>query len=201
MPRFPLYALATVLIAPTLNTHASDSLSAHVHGQAELMLALDDNRIEVLLTSPQYNLVGFEHEPANKQQRQALTDAVAWLQHTPLVNTLDGRCSLASAVVEQHSGNEHGEHGEDGHEEHDEHDHEAHAHGNHDHDDHGSEGGRHTDIEVTQTLNCRGAIDTLTTPLPTRFDKVEALDVQWVGNRGQGATRLGAGQSTVRLPR
>ena len=67
--------------APTV---AQQNLQAHQHGMAELQVAISGEQIDVLLLSPAYNLVGFEHPPRSAEQHQTVESAVDWLKHTAL---------------------------------------------------------------------------------------------------------------------
>lgn len=40
---------------------AADNPGAHEHGHARLQMAVEENRIDLMLNSPAYNLAGFEH--------------------------------------------------------------------------------------------------------------------------------------------
>ncbi|MEQ1635782.1 MAG: DUF2796 domain-containing protein [Methylococcales bacterium] len=56
------------------------ALGPHVHGEALLQIAIDQNEISIDFDSPLDNLLGFEHAPANEQQRQAVKTMVTRLQ-------------------------------------------------------------------------------------------------------------------------
>lgn len=45
---------------------------AHVHGAAKLQIAVEGERLEVVLVSPLENLVGFEHAPRSAKERKAV---------------------------------------------------------------------------------------------------------------------------------
>lgn len=173
----PALALATLPAA----TLASDNPGSHQHGHARLQMAIEGERIDVLLLSPAANLVGFEHPPETDEQREKVAGLEAWASQTPLINTGSGSCTVNQADVHGTwpAGNE------------DKHD--------HDHD-HQHEG--HADIEISQTLACPGlsAGGELETTVMVRFPAMEQLDVQWVSPQNQGGTRLTSGQSrfTVR---
>ncbi|MEE4331286.1 MAG: DUF2796 domain-containing protein [Wenzhouxiangella sp.] len=53
--------------------------AAHVHGEATGTLAVDGGLVELELTLPGFNLVGFEHAPRTPEQQAALDGAVAFL--------------------------------------------------------------------------------------------------------------------------
>lgn len=186
----PCSALFLILLLP-VSTQAADNPAAHQHGHAELSLAIDRTRIDLLLESPAYNLAGFEHAPQTEAQRQQLARVREWLQTRPLVDTVPASCRLIDSQVDQTHG----------------HDHEAaeHEHGaaEHDHDHDTGEHGHHSDFEVTQTLECPGLADSdkLTTPLLTETEHMEELAVRWAGSRGQGGLHLHGEEGVIELGR
>ncbi|MBZ0334917.1 ZrgA family zinc uptake protein [Marinobacter sp. AL4B] len=170
-----LYAFPTV---------AQQNLQAHQHGMAELQVAVSGEQIDVLLLSPAYNLVGFEHPPRSAEQHQTVKSAVDWLKHTALVDTPHQQCSPEQSHVMTNWDDQHADH----------HDH-SHRH------DHDSSG--HSDIEITQRLHCPGLsdINELQTELFDRFPGVEQINAQWVSPKGQNGTRLTPGKHQFRLGR
>lgn len=166
------------LLAGTVT--ASENPGAHQHGHAGLSFAVGGNKVEVMFVSPAYNVVGFEHEARTEAQARALKEANDWFTGTPFINTPDSTCTLISSEV-HHSGQEQ----------------EQHLEGN-EHEDHG---GGHSAYEVIQRLECPGVQDatTLSTPLTTRLERLEHLDVQWAGAMAQGATRLEHGEQAIEL--
>lgn len=173
-----------------LSANASDNPGAHQHGHAELQVALDGNQIDLIFTSPAYNLLGFEHRARTDDQKALVKETEEWLEHTPLINTPDASCKVASAEVYHEAGDGSGDHHDHGHGSngHDHHEHNEHEHNEHEH----SEGYGHSDFEVTQVLNCTGlaSAEALLIPLTERFPEIEDLGVQWVWSGGQGSTRL-----------
>ncbi|WP_296935099.1 DUF2796 domain-containing protein [uncultured Marinobacter sp.] len=171
---------ATILTASA--TFASDNPGAHQHGHAELQLAQEGKQIDLIFTSPAYNLLGFEYRARSDEQKALVEQVTNWLGQTPLADTREGSCTVMNAVVHHQAGSD--DHGHnDGHD--------------HDHPNESS----HSDFEVTQTLNCSGlqASQSLVTPLTTRFSGIEHLGIQWVWSEGQGSTQLGHGESTFEL--
>ncbi|MGF2734144.1 ZrgA family zinc uptake protein [Marinobacter sp. DUT-1] len=177
-PGYRLLLLPLTLLAAAATS--GENPGAHQHGHAELSFAVDGSKVEVMFASPAYNVVGFEHEVRTEAQSQALNEANDWFAGTPLINTPDGTCSVISSDV-HHSGQEQEHEGRE--------------------DDHGDHGGGHSAFEVIQTLECPGVQDasTLTTPLTTRFERLEHLQAQWAGATSQGATRLEHGERTIEL--
>ena len=168
---------------------ASENPGAHEHGHAVLQAAFEGSRIDLVLETPAYNLAGFEHAPRTDDEKARLAAIGQWLGDTPLITTEQGTCTVTAATVEL-TGMEtaedeaHGDH----HDHHD--DHHDHGHDEHDHDDHSQT--THSEYEVSQQIECDSvpASQTLTTPLLSRFEKLQELAVEWVHSSGQGSTRL-----------
>ncbi|WP_150911049.1 ZrgA family zinc uptake protein [Marinobacter halotolerans] len=157
---------------------AADNPGAHEHGHAALQLAIENNRMELIFTSPAYNLAGFEYQARTEEEKQQLANIRQWLETTPLINTESATCALKSATVSL--GGETGSHD--------------------DHDHHGEETS-HRDYEVTQQLSCdKLAPDVqLTSPLPARFPQLEELEIEWVGAGGQGGSLVTPANRTFRV--
>lgn len=184
--------LASCALAPA--AFAAESLGAHEHGQARLQMALENNQIDLIFTSPAYNLAGFEYEARTKEEKKLLADIHRWLETTPLINTSSGACTVAAVTVEL--GGDDKSHG--GHDHHkDGHHHDKHQ------GDHQDGGETHRDYEVTQQLACEGISvnDTFTSPLPERFPELEKLTIEWVGPSGQGSTVMTPESRTFGLSR
>ncbi len=139
-------------------------LGAHVHGAAELDVAVDaaSGAALVVLSGAAYNFFGFERAPASDEERAAIDAAYEAFERAPVAFPAAAGCTLDTVEVEAvrgghghshgHShGHDHGhdhdhDHGDDGHDHHggDHHGHgedydHGHGHGHgHDHDhDHG----------------------------------------------------------------
>lgn len=114
-----LTLLSALLLSPAL-TNAADNPGSHQHGAAQLQLAIDGNRIDLLLQSPAHNLLGFEHSPKTDEQRAQVAELIEWMESTPLVQANNADCRLDSAKLVAgspgHSGH-HGKHGHHGHHE------------------------------------------------------------------------------------
>lgn len=207
----PLVVLASVLaLAAAGPAMAADNPGAHEHGHAVLQMAVEDNRIDLMLTSPAHNLAGFEHEPRNDEQRDRLADINQWLETTALVDTATPGCHVTAASVQlgeemggdhdEHHGKHHGEHHKEHHKEHhgDKGHHDHHDEDHHDrHKQHHGHGDKHKqathrEYEVSQQLACEGigASQEFTSALMERFAELEELTVEWVSPSGQGSARL-----------
>ncbi|ELR63209.1 aspartic acid-rich protein [Photobacterium marinum] len=116
---------------------------AHVHGVVEFNIAQDGQDLLMEITAPGADVVGFEHAPTNKQQHQALDNAIKQLNNanTLFAFTKAAGCKLTDTNVTETLTAHHDDHEEHNHEahdhdHHDEHDHEAHDHDHHDEHDH-----------------------------------------------------------------
>ncbi|MFN2360134.1 MAG: DUF2796 domain-containing protein [Marinobacter sp.] len=169
----PLLTLASLLAFTATPVMATDNPGTHEHGHAVLQLAVEDNRIDLMLTSPAYNLAGFEHEARTDEQEVRLEEIRQWLESTALVNTETQGCRVTAASVQL------GEEMEDHHDDH--HGHE---------DDHGE--ATHREYDVSQQLECEviGASQELRSALMDRFQDLEELTIEWVTPSGQGSARL-----------
>jgi hypothetical protein len=165
-----ILAVTSILTASSLS--ASDNPGAHQHGHAELQLAIEGNQIDLTFTSPAYNLLGFEHRAPTEEQKALVIQTTNWLGETPLVDTAEASCTVMNAVVHHQAGG----------------------------DDHKDESS-HSDFEVTQRLTCLNidATEIFSTPLMVRFSVIEALDVEWIWQGGQGSIRLRYGDTGFRL--
>lgn len=93
--RFATLLLSLSLAAwPVL---ASDNPGAHQHGHADLQMAIDNERVDLLLLSPAYNLIGFEHKPRTDEQQQRVNDTEQWASETAMINTVAGNCTWSPA--------------------------------------------------------------------------------------------------------
>ena len=166
----------------------------HVHGAAELMLAAEGNRIEIILNVPAMSVVGFESQAVSAEQQQAVSDADALLRNPDQLFSLrGGQCGLEdtqvdfSAITGVSLDTEKEHHTEEEHHTDDEH--AAHEHSTHEEaavdEDHG-------DIAVQYHFNCNNsaALEQLRFgPDGLPFD-LEQINIMWVTELGQGGAEV-----------
>jgi len=171
MRTLPVLALA--LSSPLLWAQFDEPMrqhDAHVHGEARGNLSIDAGALQMTLEIPAFNLIGFEHTPANAEQRARLESAVADLESLAWVDIDSAAgCTAVSVDIDtpglvaeaQHDDHDHDAH-DDGHDhdhaQGDSHDHHDHGH-NHDdddsHDHHQSDHDHgHGSFEVTLSFDC-----------------------------------------------
>ncbi len=83
-----IYLLTALLFSTALaqaSDHEHEHHEAHVHGEAQLFVALESNTIDIEFKSPAMNILGFEHKPSNQAQHKALDTAVHTLKQPNLL--------------------------------------------------------------------------------------------------------------------
>ncbi|MCC5887024.1 MAG: DUF2796 domain-containing protein [Gammaproteobacteria bacterium] len=123
------------------------ALGAHEHGVADLSVAVEGRRVDLMLTAPTGDLVGLERAPASQQELESVQERVAALKSGSWFSW-DGSCEQVSVDVnlppvltrlasagDQPAGSADG-HGHD----HKKHDHKKHDHKTHDHSGHKKHG-------------------------------------------------------------
>lgn len=93
-----------LLVAASGNVLAQESLAPHVHGEALLQVVLDDQELAINLSSPAFNLLGFERAPENNEE-QALIENLDTNMRDPqfwLELPAEANCSLSHVSLGQH---------------------------------------------------------------------------------------------------
>lgn len=74
---------------------------AHEHGVGTLNIAIDGKEVEMELTAPGADIVGFEHAPSTEGQTKAVRDAVARLKDGSKIFSFPAaaRCEMEEAEV------------------------------------------------------------------------------------------------------
>ncbi|MEW7992303.1 MAG: DUF2796 domain-containing protein [Candidatus Thiodiazotropha sp.] len=152
---------------------------AHVHGEAELLIAIEGDALEIEFRSPAMNIVGFEHRPADKAQMEAVEAAIGTLKQAELVFGIPSGAKCEPVAIEVESPlAEHAEHAD--------HDHEEETHSN-----------------FTGHYHFRCAemsrLERIEVKLFKLFPGTEVIEVQSVSKRGQQKIDLTPGESTLEL--
>jgi len=160
--------------------------SAHNHGHSTLNIVQEGNNIELMLESPAINIVGFEHAPENKKEKQLVDTALETLKKGEqlFIFSPNAQCTQTGIEIEselaKHSGHEY---------EHEESEHKA------DEDEH--EG--HSDFVIHYQFNCDepSSLKTLELQFFKLFPLTKEIDAQIVTDKRQFAAELSAEQSSV----
>lgn len=196
MKRFGMTVLALGFSAPVL-AQETRQMDAHVHGESQLEIAIEDQLVELDLVSPGMDIVGFEHLPASAEDKDAVAAAIASLSDTAKVISLprDAGCRLAAIEVHLHGDDEGHEHGH--HDDHEKHGHDDEHHG-HDHDEHEGEhdhaahdheeGARHSEFHASYAFACDHAekVTSLSLPFFETFPAAGKINAQFVTDAGAG---------------
>jgi hypothetical protein len=166
------------LLTFSFSAHAFDDadahLDAHVHGLVEINLVAEASHVEIQITSPLMNLVGFEYAPRTEAERTAI-HTVATHFETPhkWLKFNDNICQLRHHFVS---------HGDE---------YDAH----HDHDKHENQ---HAELEAKYQFKCESdSLDSMTVSLQKLFPAIESITLIWVVNAASGLATLHHGDGTV----
>ena len=186
----PTLILGTaILLAINTPVHAGEEHghrqhSTHEHGSAKLLLAKEGLELQMELSSPAMNLVGFEHAPANAQQRKKVRLAIETLKAANKIFLIPASagCSLQKVTVET---------GLDTHED----------HSSHTHRESIDESNTHADFHVNYRYSCRdmSALTQIDVKLFSYFPATHELDVEMITDKGQQALELNHDTSILRL--
>ena len=171
---------------------------SHEHGAANLMLAIEGDKLQIGIEVPSESLIGFEHFPKSRSDRENFNEAIKILSDPSKFFSTpdDAECLLTGLNVSQtlFSGKEENEHG---HEKKDE-------HGHDDHDEHGHEdsekGEIHSEFRSNYSWNClhTDEIDSIGNKLFSFFPRIEEIRVNWITTSGQGSLEIESGDNQIR---
>ena len=176
---------------------------AHVHGHAAVNVAVSGNNLQLELSSPAMNLLGFGHHAESAKDKKTLHDTVAFLRQAEQWIRLDrtAECTLDHIVIKSEQLEEDEHEKKSRHESEEEHEH----HESEDkHEDHQSSESQHSDFEVMAEFDCQNTqyitrIDL--SDLFNRFTGFDEIEVQWITDQSQSATELNQRQPFIQLKR
>jgi hypothetical protein len=176
-----------ILFSGTVQAEEKRQHGAHVHGIANLNIAVEGNTIYIEFSSPSANIVGFGHPPRTQEQKDAVTDTVTKLQKGDSLFLLSAKSKskLVKSSVDTDIDKEH--HGHAG-----KHD------GNHgDSDKHE----RHSEFEARYQFVCQkpDKLSQIEVMLFSAFPGIEHIDVQLLTESTQTAVELTAKQNKISL--
>ncbi|TOF25752.1 zinc-binding protein [Vibrio parahaemolyticus] len=186
-------SLSTVATAEEYRQH-----SAHVHGHVEFNIAQDGSDLQLEITAPGADVVGFEHAPENAEQEKTLQHAVATLEDSNALFAINpqAQCEIEEVHVEHSLGGQHEEHEHHDHEGHDHDEHAHHDHDKHEHDGHEghahSEHSDHGEFTVQYRFHCAqvGELSRIQTDWFNQFPSTESVNVNLFTDTTQSATSL-----------
>ena len=171
---------------------------SHEHGAANLMMVMEEEKLQIEFEVPSESLIGFEHFPKSRSNRGNFNEAIKILSNPSKFFSTpdDAECLLTCLNVSQtlFPGEEEDEHG---HEKKDE-------HGHDDHDEHGHEdsekGEIHSEFRSNYSWNClhTDEIDSIGNKLFSFFPRIEEIRVNWITTSGQGSLEIEPGDNQIR---
>jgi Protein of unknown function (DUF2796) len=179
MNRSPLALLMSCLVLAA--SPAAIASKAHEHGVMKLDVAIEASKVTLTIEAPLDNFLGFERAPRNAAERKAAADLLARLRDPNQVTALfamdaAARCSLNKTEV-QASGLEPGAKP--------------------------AAQGEHADLDASYEFNCAqpGELRSLDVGLFEAYKRVQRIEVQVAGPKGQSKATLKRPARSVRLVR
>jgi len=171
---------------------------AHEHGVGRLDIAFEGDEVELELTVPGADAVGFEHAPSTDADRHAVEDANKKLANGPQLFLFPSAAKCRFEEAEVHAAqldDDHDDHGEKHeHEKHDEKDEHA-----HDHEE--GKDGEHAEFRAHYHVHCDAPskLTQIDVAFFSLFPSAHELEVRWITPRGQGSAELTAKASRIRF--
>lgn len=156
----------------------------HVHNEGQMLISQQDSQWFFQFNIPATNAFGFEHQPENEQQKQAINGFLTTVQSAKNVLQLDGDCKLIQSD-ENLSELLNSKMDEATHEK--DHAHEAHHHeddAEHEHI------GEHINVEFSYLFTCQDPVETIEISLFDNTLQLQELSAQWITENGQGAKTI-----------
>lgn len=160
--------------------HDVPQQDAHLHGYVELTLAIEGDQLEIQLTSPAINIVGFEHKATSKQQLQAIERAKQTLESPAMLFSFSGSdCASTQSTAHFPVLDEH----------------------HTDHDDHESDKESHSEITASYKYNCSEGkkVDAVQVNLIQYFPTIEKIEAMWLSDVKQGASELTSESNLIQI--
>ncbi len=190
---------AAAVVATSATAQDTREMEAHIHGVSTLQVAVEHEHVEINLTSPGMDIVGFEYQAETAADRAAVAAGVVQLSKVDEIITLPSKAGCALTEVLSHiHGDEHED--EDGHEDHDDHDdHDDHAKDD-DHAEH-EEHGQHSEFHARYKFICEDtdALTTIGLPLFEQFEHAEEIEAEYITETGAGAAEIPRGTTELKL--
>ena len=180
--------LVCLVVSFSFAAQASREKDSHEHGAANVMLAMEGEKLQLKFEVPSESLIGFEHFPKSQDQRWYFNEAIKSLLEPSKLFSIpaDAECLLVGINVSQSLFAAKDEHG---HEEKDEHGHEE-------KDEHGHDESEkseiHSEFISKYHWNCEhlDEIDSIGTQLMNIFPRIEEIRVRWITKNNQGSIEL-----------
>jgi hypothetical protein len=197
-----IFILFLLMSATSVAEEKFRTLSSHEHGVAQLNIVYEKNHMNVEFISPSFNIVGFGHKPASKQQKEKVKNAFVLLKKADKLFKFPSSfgAKLESAKVtsdiEEDKDHKHDEHDKD--HKHDEHD-KDHKHDEHDKEH--EESGSHSDFKANYVFSIKNNKKPLSVDVMffKYFASIENIKVKVITAKKQTSMTLKKGKNKIRF--
>ena len=174
------FIISTLLLSFLLATPIEGAETAHEHGVGALFIAVEGHDVEIELTVPGSDVVGFEHLPSSESEHQEVIAGAKTLRDVNGIVNLSSEAKCQVEDVEVTSGlmeDNKDKHGD------------AHNHEARDNDDH-KEG--HSEFVAHYHFHCEDPkkLTSVTLGFFRAFPSAHELKAKWITPGGQGAAAL-----------
>jgi Protein of unknown function (DUF2796) len=179
----------TLVMSSTIALAAEKRHSeAHVHGVAEINIAVEGSKADVEFRAPAENVVGFEHEAksdSDKKKRDAALEQLRTKMNQMVVFDSKLRCKsseIKTAIVEEKEGQTKAQAGKDVHKEQ-------------------KKSGEHSEVRGTFSVACDKPLagSRVRFGVSKVFREIQEIKVQVVSDSGQSGATIKKDQGDVRL--
>jgi hypothetical protein len=183
-----LNVLVCLIVSFNVLAESSREKDSHEHGAANVMLAMEGEKLQLNFEVPSESLIGFEHFPKSQDQRWYFNEAIKTLLEPSKLFSIpaNAECLLVGIKVSQSLFSAEDEHG---HDEKDEHGHDEKDEHGHDESDKSE---IHSEFSSKYHWNCEhlDEIDSIATQLMNIFPRIEEIRVRWITKNNQGSIEL-----------
>ena len=153
---------------------------SHEHGAANLMMVMEEEKLQIEFVVPSESLIGFEHFPKSQSNRENFHEAIKMLSDSSkLFSTpAEAECLLTGLNVSQSL---------------------FFSEEEHDHED-SEKAESHSEFKSNYYWNCLhiDEIDSIGNKLFSFFPRIEEIRVTWITSSGQGSLELESGDDRIR---
>ena len=161
---------------------------SHEHGAANLMMVMEEEKLQIEFVVPSESLIGFEHFPKSQSNRENFNEAIKMLSDSSkLFSTpAEAECLLTGLNVSQSLFFSEEEHDYEAEEE-------------HGHED-SEKAEIHSEFKSNYYWNCLhiDEIDSIGNKLFSFFPRIEEIRVNWITTSGQGSLEIESGDNQIR---
>ena len=193
------YALSVAVLSTSVTAKSEiddfghSDHDAHTHGEVNLAIAKEGNKISIALESPSANLFGFEYFAESEAEVALVTQITAQLENANNLFVFNGSdCQStevfvdSSAVLPKHE-KKHANHIEQ-----DEHNHDKYQE---------TAALTHSEIQATYQFQCNetSELNSIKTNLFNQFSGIENITVYWITDHKQGSVILSNNKDLILL--